>query len=152
MFPYKNLTKNTFNQNEEGYTLLELLVVLVIITLLIGIAGPQVLRQFSKAKSDTARIEVNRLLTNVEFFQVDVGRFPTEAEGLNALLAAPDGAIGWSGPYVSKSSQLVDPWDNPYEYRVITDTAGRLAAEVVSLGADGAAGGDGENRDVSSQQ
>lgn len=133
---------------EDGYTLLELLVVLVILTLIIGIAGPTVLRQFGKAKSDTARIEVNRLVTDLEFFRVDVGRFPTEEEGLNALLVRPDGAASWGGPYLPKASQLNDPWGRPYTYD-LSDNGQTVKVE--SLGADGAEGGDAENADISSE-
>ncbi|UTW58738.1 type II secretion system major pseudopilin GspG [Kordiimonas sp. SCSIO 12603] len=133
---------------DDGFTLLELLVVLVILTLLIGLAGPVVLRQLGKAKTDTARIEVNRIVTDLEFFRVDVGRFPTQAEGLNALLTAPDGAANWQGPYIDKAVQLVDPWGNDYLYTLSDD--GQLPV-VRTLGADGADGGAGENLDISSR-
>ena len=133
--------------NDDGYTLLELLVVLVILTLIIGIAGPMVLRQFGTAKSNTASIEVNRLLTDLEFFRVDVGRFPTEEEGLQSLLTRPEGLDTWQGPYLPKESQLNDPWSRPYLYSLSAD--GQVAT-VSSLGADGLAGGSGENADVSS--
>jgi len=146
MLYFKKYAKN-FSNNDDGYTLLELLVVLVILTLIVGIAGPQILRQFGKAKSDTARIEVNRLVTEVEFFRVDVGRFPTSEEGLSALLSQPENAGGWSGPYLSKASQVNDPWDNPYLYSLSIDGRG---VEISSLGADGVAGGTGEDTDVSS--
>ena len=142
-----NKRLRTSLKNDEGYTLLELLVVLVILTLIVGIAGPMVLRQFGKAKSDTARIEVNRLVTDLEFFRVDVGRFPTSEEGLNALLVAPESASGWAGPYLPKASQLVDPWGRDYLYTL--SESGEVAV-VRSLGADGTEGGSGENVDVSS--
>lgn len=132
---------------EEGYTLLELLVVLVILTFIIGLAGPVVLRQFGTAKTNTAKIEVNRLVTDLEFFRVDVGRFPTAEEGLASLLNAPDGAVGWSGPYLPKASQMNDPWGREYVYAVADGGEG---VEVSSLGLDGAEGGTGENADVSS--
>ncbi len=133
---------------EDGYTLLELLVVLVILTLIVGLAGPVVLRQFGTAKTNTVKVEVNRLASDLEFFRVDVGRFPTADEGLSALLTQPDGATGWAGPYLPKASQLVDPWGRDYLYRVLTDGD---TIEVRSLGADGAEGGAGENIDVSSR-
>lgn len=134
-------------REEEGYTLLELLVVLVILTLIIGIAGPVVLRQFGTAKVNTARIEVNRLVTDLEFFRVDTGRFPTQDEGLEALLVQPNNLAGWSGPYLPKASQLNDPWGRAYIYQLAGDGD---VVEVSSLGADGAEGGAGENADVSS--
>lgn len=135
-------------KKDEGYTLLELLVVLVILTLIIGIAGPVVLRQFGTAKTSTARVEVNRLVTDLEFFRVDTGRFPTQEEGLQALLQAPDGLDSWSGPYLPKASQLNDPWGREYVYTLSADGETVI---VSTLGADGAQGGEGENADVSSQ-
>ncbi len=146
MWHFKKRAKRALG-DESGYTLLELLVVLVILTLIVGIAGPVVLRQFGKAKADTARIEVNRLVTDLEFFRVDVGRFPTDAEGLSGLLSQPADAAGWSGPYLPKASQAVDPWGNAYIYDVSDDGQ---SVVVSSLGADGAAGGTGENADISS--
>ncbi len=133
--------------DDKGYTLLELLVVLVILTLIIGIAGPMVLRQFGTAKSNTASVEVNRLMTNLQFYKVDVGSFPTDEQGLDALLSSPDGENTWQGPYVGKESQLYDPWGNKYLYRSSSDGD---TAEVYSLGADGVEGGDGEDADISS--
>lgn len=132
---------------DEGYTLLELLVVLVILTLIIGIAGPMVLRQFGTAKSNTASVEVNRLMTNLQFYKVDVGSFPSDEQGLDALLSRPDGEETWQGPYVGKESQLYDPWGNKYLYRSSSDGD---SAEVYSLGADGVEGGDDEDADISS--
>jgi general secretion pathway protein G len=140
---------SVLDKNDEGYTLLELLVVLVILTLIIGLAGPVVLRQFGSAKTNTAKIEVNRIATDAEFFRVDVGRFPTQEEGLQALITQPESAAGWAGPYLPKLSQLNDPWGNEYLYTLGSDGE---TIEVRSLGADGAQGGSGENVDVSSRE
>lgn len=133
--------------DEKGFTLLELLVVLVILTLLVGLAGPMVVRQFAKAKSDTARVEVQRLVTDLEFFRVDVGRFPTEEEGLTALISPPENAPGWAGPYLPNADQINDPWNNEYAY---TNCGDNQKVVVSSLGADGVAGGSGENADITS--
>ena len=143
-----HLDKNEMKslQDDSGFTLLELLVVLVILTLIIGLAGPVVLRQFGRAKTDAARVEVERILTDLEFFRVDVGRFPSEAEGLNALLRAPEGALNWQGPYISKASQLQDPWGSQYQY-ALPNTQTPI---VSTFGADGVQGGTGEDQDVSS--
>ncbi len=146
MLHFKMKTKAQLN-DDRGFTLLELLVVLVILSLIIGLAGPAILRQFGTAKTRTAGIEVNRLVTNLEFFRVDIGRFPTEQEGLAALLTAPDSTPNWGGPYVPKASQILDPWGNPYIYVINADGE---TVEVRSLGADGAEAGIGENADVSS--
>lgn len=130
----------------KGYTLLELLVVLGILVLIIGIATPLVLSQFGKAKVDAARVQVNALSGNVEFFILDVGRAPSTEEGLQALLEQPAGLKRWQGPYVKKVGQLTDPWGNPYQYKL--SEAGEF--EILSYGADGAAGGEGTGADVSS--
>lgn len=132
---------------DKGFTLLELLVVLVILSLIVGLAAPAILQQFGTAKNKTAGIEVNRLVTNLEFYRVDVGQFPTEEEGLAALLTAPDGALNWNGPYIQKESQLFDPWGNAYIYVISADGD---SIEVLSLGADGVEAGTGEDADVSS--
>ena len=141
--PFPNTKKST------GYTLLELLVVLAILVLIVGIAAPLVLKQFGNAKTDTAKVQVNALAGNVEFFILDVGRAPTQDEGLGALVKQPSGVTRWRGPYIKKQSQLTDPWGNPYLYRL---TSGNSPFEIVSLGADGEEGGEGEDKDVSSQE
>lgn len=137
----KNITNAV--ESEEGYTLLELLVVLVILVLLVGVGAPQVLNQLGKAKSDTARIEAQRLITDLEFFRVDMGRFPTSDEGLSALWSSTGVTGTWGGPY-SKASFGTDPWGNSYSYSIAGDTV-----TVSSLGADGATGGSGEDADIS---
>lgn len=147
MWHFKKDIKQTLAK-EDGYTLLELLVVLVILTLIVGLAGPVVLRQFGTAKTNTAKVEVNRLASDLEFFRVDVGRFPSTEEGLKALLTRPENAVGWAGPYLPKASQLKDPWGRDYLYSIVADGD---TIEVRSLGADGAEGGAGEDVDVSSR-
>lgn len=144
---HSKLKTNEKLSGEAGFTLLEMLVVLVVVSLIIGLAAPAILQQFGSAKTRTAGIEVNRLVNNLEIYRVDVGRFPTEEEGLTALLTAPAGAADWNGPYIQKASQLIDPWGNAYIYVLSAD--GRNA-EVRSLGADGAEAGTGEDVDVSS--
>lgn len=129
-----------------GFTLIELLVVLAILTLLAGLVGPRVLGQLGGAKSKTAAVQIADLEKSLELFKLDVGRFPTSEEGLQALSAKPAAANGWNGPYI-KGSVPNDPWGKSYKYATVP-----AGIEIMSLGADGVAGGDGENADVKNQQ
>jgi general secretion pathway protein G len=130
-------------RRQKGFTLIELLVVLAILTLLAGLVGPRVLSQLGGAKSKTAGVQIADLEKSIEIFKLDVGRFPTSEEGLNALVTKPESAAGWNGPYL-KGGLPNDPWGKPYKYTLGPNGA----AEILSLGADGAPGGDGENADI----
>ena len=116
--------------------------VLAILTLLAGLVGPRVLGQLGGAKAKTAAVQIADLDKSLELFKLDVGRYPTTQEGLQALVVKPGAVNGWNGPYL-KGGVPSDPWGNPYRY---ANNGG--AIEIISLGADGAAGGDGENADV----
>ena len=130
-----------------GFTLLELLVVLVILGLLSAFAVPQVMNYLGGARSDAAKIQVSNLSTALDLYRLGVGRYPSTGEGLDALVEPPSGADGWNGPYVKKRVSLIDPWGETYGYR----SPGRHGAyDLFSLGADQAEGGDGEDRDLTS--
>jgi general secretion pathway protein G len=131
-----------------GFTLVELLVVLAILTLLAGIVGPRVLGQLGGAKSKTTVVQIADIDKALELFKLDVGRFPTTEEGLAALTARPPTVTtGWAGPYL-KGALPTDPWTRPYRYQL----APGGAIEILSLGADGAPGGEGENADIRNAQ
>ncbi|MDF1486410.1 type II secretion system major pseudopilin GspG [Ramlibacter sp. H39-3-26] len=130
----------------RGFTLIELLVVLAILTLLAGLVGPRVLGQLGGAKVKTAAVQIADIDKALEIYKLDVGRFPSTEEGLDALVKQPGSANGWAGPYF-KGSVPTDPWGHPYHY---TNTGGTL--EILSLGADGAPGGEGENADIRNKQ
>jgi general secretion pathway protein G len=130
-------------RRSQGFTLIELLVVLAILTLLAGLVGPRVLGQLGGAKSKTAGVQIADIEKSLELFKLDVGRFPTREEGLPSLVTAPAGATGWNGPYI-KGSLPNDPWGKPYQYA----PAEGGNVQILSLGADGAPGGDGENADI----
>lgn len=130
------------HRSARGFTLIELLVVLAILTLLAGLVGPRVLGQLGGAKSKTAAVQIADLDKSLELFKLDVGRYPSTEEGLEALVKKPGNANGWNGPYL-KGGVPADPWGHAYKY---ANTSG--AVEILSLGADGVPGGDGENADV----
>ena len=133
---------------ERGATLLEILVVLTIIALLAAVVGPRVVGYLSRAKSTTAELQIDNLKVAVELFYVDLGRYPTEEEGLGVLLTRPGTAPNWAGPYLESREALADPWGREYFYRAPGD-AGKPFT-VRSFGRDGVEGGDGEDEDLSS--
>jgi general secretion pathway protein G len=102
---------------ELGFTLVELLVVLAILGLLAAIATPQVIKYLGRAKVETAKIEMKNLSVGLDLFLLDVGRYPTEQEGLRALVEQPPGLAIWRGPYIKRTGVPVDPWGQPYIYR-----------------------------------
>jgi len=128
----------------SGFTLVELLVVLAILGMLAALVGPQVLNQLGGAKSKSAAIQIRDFEQALELYKLDVGRFPSSNEGLNALVRQPSSAKGWNGPYLKKDDVPMDPWGNPYQYRVSGSTI-----DISSYGADGRQGGSGEDADVS---
>lgn len=131
-------------KSSRGFTLIELLVVLAILTLLAGLVGPRVLNQLGGAKSKTAGVQIADLDKSLELFKLDVGRYPTTEEGLEALVTRPGSVNGWTGPYL-KGGVPTDPWGKPYKYANPGPNGG---IEILSLGADAAPGGEGENADV----
>jgi general secretion pathway protein G len=128
----------------RGFTLIELLVVLAILTLLAGLVGPRVLNQLGGAKSKTTAVQIADLDKSLELFKLDVGRYPSSEEGLEALVKRPGNVNGWTGPYL-KGGVPTDPWGRAYRYANPGPNGG---IEILSLGADGAPGGDGENADI----
>jgi general secretion pathway protein G len=128
-----------------GFTLVELLVVLAILTLLAGLVGPRVLGQLGGAKAKSAAVQIADFEKALELYKLDVGRFPTKEEGLEALNKKPATANGWAGPYLKGSAIPADPWGHPYRYANPGPNGG---IEILSLGSDGAPGGDGESADI----
>lgn len=134
-------------QNQLAFTLLELLVVVVIIGLLASYVGPKYFSQIGKSEVTVARSQIEAFERALDSFRLDVGRYPTSEEGLDALLHRPSNAVGWNGPYLKKDVPP-DPWGRPYTYRA-PGTKGDF--DIVSLGKDGQPGGTGENADIVSQ-
>ena len=132
-------------KDEDGFTLMEMLVVLVVIGLIAAVAIPQVMKLLGNAKAKAAKIQIQTLENGLNYFQLDMGRFPTDQEGLNALVKAPSGADSWSGPYVRSDKQLTDPWGHPVVYKAEADGK---PYKLVILGADGKEGGAGDDQDI----
>jgi general secretion pathway protein G len=134
-------------RGEAGFTLLELLVVLVILALIAGFAAPRVLNLLGGARSDAAAIQIDNLANILDLYRLEVGHYPSEDEGIEALIERPPGAERWNGPYVRKREQLIDPWGRAFEYRYPGEHGDY---DLYSLGADGVDGGQGEDADVTS--
>jgi general secretion pathway protein G len=118
------------------------------VTILVGLIaalGTVALNFLGGARADTARIQMNQIAAGLDLYRLDIGRYPTEAEGLEALVAQPASAQRWGGPYVKDADVLVDPWGARFGYAPAQE---RAAFDLWSLGADGAEGGEGEDADV----
>ena len=133
------------SSNDAGFTLIEMLVVLGIIGLITALVGPQVIGYLGRAKTDTAKAEIQNLGVAIDLFRLDVGRYPNDQEGLKALIAAPDRVTKWNGPYLRQKSVPSDPWGRTYVYRA---PGQRGPFDLYTLGADNMAGGTGENQDI----
>lgn len=132
---------------DAGYSLVEVLIVLAILALLVGLAAPRLIGFLAGAKTDTASIQVKNLGGILDLYRLEVGRLPTEEEGLIALVEKPAQAENWNGPYLKDRDALTDPWGNPYVYRQPGEHGDY---DLYSLGADGRDGGDGDDKDITS--
>jgi len=132
-------------RSTAGFTLIELLVVLMILGLLAGLVGPRVLKQLGGAKSDTAQLQIAELSSGLDLFYLEVGRYPTMEEGLDALVSEPAGVPNWNGPYLRKNDVPGDPWGQAYQYRCPGENGD---FDLYSLGRDNVDGGEDEDTDI----
>jgi len=145
------MTSNSIRRlKQRGMTLIEILVVLVLLAVIMSVVAGNYLGRGEKAKADAAKIEIGQISQTLDLYKLEIGRYPTTSEGLQALVSAPSGVSNWNGPYWKKQSVPKDPWGNEYKY---ASPAGNGAPyEIISLGADGKEGGEGPNKDISSSQ
>lgn len=132
---------------EAGFSFIEIMIVVSIIGLLMALVGPRFIKGREKAEAQAAVAQVENLGTALDMFRLDVGRYPTTQEGLASLERRPGSTDRWDGPYLKKAVPL-DPWNRPFFYR--SPGEGGRPYDLYSLGADGAPGGEGANRDIAS--
>ena len=128
-------------RRQGGFTILEIVIVFILLAGIMAFVGPKIFEKMGQAKSAEQRIRTQTLVGNIEMYKLEVGKYP---ENLGALVRQPAGVDKWNGPY-AKDVDLKDAWGNDYRYTV---PGQGKAYDLVSLGADGKDGGEGENRDV----
>ena len=144
----QTLLQHRHDRRHAGFTLLELLVVIVIIGLLAAYVGPKYFSQLGKSEVTVAKAQIEAFDKSLDTYRLDVGRYPSAEEGLGALMTAPPSAgAKWNGPYLKKGVPL-DPLGNAYQFRA---PGSKGEYEIISLGKDGQPGGAGDNADISSQ-
>lgn len=131
-------------EKEKGFTLIEVLIVMVILGLLAALVGPRMFGKVGKSKQKAAKSQIALFETTLDTYRLDVGRYPTSEEGLAALRHKPDDAENWDGPYLAKEVPP-DPWGTPYIYTCPGENG---EYDIISLGADKTEGGEGENMDI----
>jgi general secretion pathway protein G len=135
--------------SQAGFTLIEMLVVLVIIGLIMGLVGPRVLGYLADARTRAARLQIESFANALDLYYLDVGRYPTTQEGLAALVNRPSGLDIWNGPYLKGGTVPMDPWRNAYVY-VAPGAHGSY--DLISYGSDGREGGEGSAGDITNWQ
>ena len=140
----RSRSKNRRNRT-SGVTLLEIMIVLAIIALIATLAAPRIMNSFGRAKTQAAEIQIENLKVALQLDYIDVGRYPSEAESLAALLEAPSASEGWAGPYTEPTS-LIDPWGRQYLYKQPGQNG---EFDLLSFGRDGQPGGSNEDSDIS---
>lgn len=132
-------------RNQRGFSLMELMIVMVILGLLASLVGPAMFKKLGMAKQKTAQTQIGMLMAALDAYRLDIGHYPSQQEGLEALTVNP-GEDKWDGPYLKKGVPM-DPWDNEYHYQ---NPGEHGEVDIYSLGADNREGGEKENADVGS--
>ncbi|WP_035656336.1 type II secretion system major pseudopilin GspG [Bradyrhizobium sp. STM 3809] len=135
------------DDGQSGFTLVEMLVVIAIIGMIMGLIGPRVLTSLNESRVKTARIQIQSFSSALDLFYLDTGRYPTNSEGLAALVRPASTIPGWAGPYLKGGNVPSDPWSHPYVYRA---PGQHVPYEIVSYGSDGQEGGVDLAADISS--
>lgn len=139
------MEKNKKNRKKEhGFTLIEMLIVMVILGLLAALVGPRMFGKVGKSKQKAAKAQISLFETALDTYRLDVGKYPTTEMGLQALRDQPEDVERWDGPYLPKEIP-VDPWGHAYEYRCPGDHG---EFDILSFGSDGSPGGEGEDEDI----
>lgn len=146
--PIENNLSKRLRDARGGFTLVELLVVLVILALIMGLVGPRVLSYLTSSREKAAALQINGFKSSLDLFFLDAGRYPSSSEGLEALVKKPSAVERWNGPYIQQSAIPADPWGNPYIYASPGQTA---PFKITSNGADGRPGGTGSDADIGSE-
>lgn len=136
------MTPRIPSRRQRGFTILEIVIVFILLAGIMAFVGPKIFEQMGRAKSSEAKIRIQQLVGQLELYRLEVGKYP---DNLQALVRQPAGVEKWNGPY-AKDADLKDAWGNDYRYAI---PGQGKAFDLVSLGADGKDGGEGENRDVS---
>jgi general secretion pathway protein G len=137
-------------RSHRGFSLLELLVVLLLLGAFAGIFAPKIFGQAEKAKQKAAKLEIDQIGQGLDLYKLEIGRYPTTQEGLQSLMTAPAGVSNWNGPYLKRNTVPKDPWSNEYKYVSPGDQS--RPYDIISYGSDGKEGGDGDGKDITSWQ
>ena len=134
-------------KQQMGFSLIELMIVLVILGLIAGVVGPQAMKYLGKGKTKSAKVQIENISSALDMYRLEVGSYPSTSQGLQALAVAPSGARGWNGPYLKKGNVPKDPWNHAYQYK--RGGSDGHPYDLYTTGADGEKGGSGEDADIS---
>ena len=144
----RSAERNRRDLGQQGFTLVEMLVVITIIGLIMSLIGPRVLNYLGESKVKAAKIQLQSFSSALDLFYLDAGRFPSTSEGLTALVQRTPGVAAWNGPYLKGGNVPNDPWNHPYLYRAPGE---RGPFDIMSYGSDGQEGGSGLAADISTE-